>query len=247
VASNTTEDSQLLNAALPNLKERTDLETLITDGAYPSEPNDKDLRTAAVRLIQTGMRGHPPDPARFHLSDFQIDLDPQGQPTRVTCPQGQAASITRGRTSGWFARFPVAACATCPFQLDQQCRARPQQRDPRYFIDFTLPEVQVAARRRDYLVHLQADHNLRAAVEATVRSIKHPFPASHLPVRGRFRMACLMLASASFVNIRRIWKYQSEQATKETSDTAPVFSCLMAFCQNFVAQLFSAGPGLALG
>ena len=247
VDSNTTEDSQLLNAALPNLKERTDLETLITDGAYPSDTNDEDLRTAEVRLLQTGIRGHKPDPTRFSLSDFQIDLDPQGQPTRVTCPQGHAAAVTRGRTSGWFARFPVEACATCPFQVSQQCRAQPQQRDPRYCLDFTLTEARVAARRRDYLAHLQAEHNLRAAVESTVRSIKHPFRAGKLPVRGRFRLACLMIASASLVNIRRIWKYQIEQATKETSDTALVFSCLIAFCQIFVAQLFSAGPGLAFG
>ena len=247
VESNTVEDAQLLNDALPNLKARTDLETLITDGAYPSPTNDEALRLQEVRLIQTGIRGKTPDPTRFHLSDFEIDLDPSGTPTRVICPGGQAAAITPGHSSGWFARFPAETCATCPFQQNHRCRARPQQRDPRYFIDFTLPEARVAARRKDYLAQKHADHNLRAAVESTVRSLKHPFPSGKLPVRGRFRMRCLMIASASLVNIRRIWRYQIEQTTKETSDTAPVFSCLIAFCQNLVAQLFSAGPRLALG
>lgn len=241
VDSNTTEDSQFLKDALPNLKERTDLDLLITDGAYSSETNDEDLRTAEVRLLQTGMRGHKPDPTRFHLSDFQIEFDPQGQPTRVTCPQGHVALATPGRTSGWFARFPVEACATCPFQRNQQCRARPQQRDPRYCIDFTVPEARVAARRQDYRAHKYAEHNLRAAVESTVRSLKHPFPAGKLPVRGRFRMTCLMLASALVVNVRRIWRYQIQKRTEETSETTSVFSWLMAFCQHFVVQLFSTG------
>lgn len=248
VDSNTTEDSQLLNQALPNLKERTDLETLITDGAYPSPTNDEALRTAEVQLIQTGIRGKAPDPERFHLSDFQMDLDPAGQPTQVTCPGGQVAQLSRGRTSGWFARFPVEACATCPFQQNQRCRARPQKRDPRYVIDFTLPEARVAARRKDYRAEQQADHHLRPAIEATVRSLKHPFPASKLPVRGRFRVTCLLIGSASMVNVRRIWKYRlekMEKAAQETAPPAPVFLRLFTVCQHFIVQLFPAGPSPA--
>ena len=50
--------------------------------------------------------------------------------------------------------------------------------------------------------------NRRVAVDASVRSLKYPFGNSKLPVRGRFRMTCMLLASASMVNLRRIWKYQ---------------------------------------
>jgi hypothetical protein len=212
VASNNVSDSQLLQEALPDLKQRTCLETLITDGAYPSPTNDEDLRTQEVHLIQTGIRGTKPDPHRFNLTDFQFEQDPQGQPTCVTCPNGQSALITHGRTSGWFARFPAEICSTCPFQLNQRCRARPQLRDPRYFIDFTLQEFRIAQRRKDYLAQKHNEHNLRAAVEATVRSLKHPFPAGKLPVRGRFRMTCMMTSSAMLVNVRRIWRYEIEQA-----------------------------------
>jgi hypothetical protein len=238
VAPNNIEDAQLLKEALPNLKERTQLETLITDGAYPSETNDEELRQHAVHLIQTGIRGNTPDPNRFNLSDFQIDQDENGNPTEVTCPNGQSALATRGTTSGWFARFPAAVCSTCPFQLDQRCRARPQQRDLRYAMDFTLQEVRVAQRRKDYLAHKKDEHNLRAAVEATVRSIKHPFPAGKLPVRGRFRMTCLMISSAILVNVRRIWNYRTKQLTKETVETLPLFGGLFSFCKKFVSPFF---------
>jgi hypothetical protein len=40
----------------------------------------------------------------------------------------------------------------------------------------------------------------------TVR-VKHPFPASKLPVRGRFRIACRVVASALVTNAHRIQRY----------------------------------------
>ena len=237
VASNNTADSHLLQEALPNLKQRTQLETLHTDGAYPSLTNDEELHKQEVQLIQTGIRGNKPDPNRFNLTDFQFEQNPHGQPTCVTCPNGQSALVTRGKTSGWFARFPVQACSVCPFQLNQRCRARPQQRDPRYFIDFTLQEFRIAQRRKDYIAQKQNEHNLRAAVEATVRSLKHPFPAGKLPVRGKFRMTCMMISSAILVNVRRIRRYQTEK--EQSQPIQPFFSVLFAFCLKFIAHLRS--------
>jgi len=243
VASNTVADPSLLNEALPDLKQRTDLHTLVTDGGFPSETNDNDLRDLEIRLIQTGIRGTKPDPNRFNLTDFQIEQDASGHPTGVTCPNGQFALATPGKTSGWFARFPVEACSVCPFQLNQRCRAKPQKRDPRYFIDFTLPELAVALRRKDYIAQKQDEHNLRAAVEATVRSLKHPFPAGKLPVRGKFRMTCMVIASALHVNVRRIWRYQAETAKKTAQDAAALFSRLCLSCQNTLR--FLSPPSLA--
>jgi len=231
VAANTVSDPCLLNEALPALKARTNLHTLITDGGFPSETNDQDLHNLHIRLIQSGIRGTQPDPNRFNLTDFQIEQDTQGKPTCVTCPNGQTTTATPGKTTGWFARFPAEACSLCPFQLNQRCRAKPQRRDTRYFIDFTLNEFRIAQRRKDYLAQKLDPHNLRAAVEATVRSVKHPFPASTLPVRGRFRMTCMMIASAIHVNVRRIWRYQTESARKTAQNASSLFSHLLQTCQ----------------
>ena len=238
VASNNVADAQLLKEALPNLKQRTQLEILITDGAYPSPVNDEELLQQEIQLIQTGIRGNKPDPSRFNLTDFQFEQNPQGHPTCVTCPNGQSALVTRGKTSGWFARFSAEACSICPFQLNQRCRARPQLRDPRYFIDFTLQEFRIAQRRKDYLAQKQNEHNLRAAVEATVRSLKHPFPAGKLPVRGKFRMTCLMIASAILVNVRRISRYQANTKHKTALLTQPIGSAVFSLWQIVASQLF---------
>ena len=229
VAPNNTADSQMLKEALPSLTQRTDLHTLVTDGAYPSEANDIELRNHSVQLLQTGIRGKKPDPQRFNLSDFQIEQDDNGNPVRITCPHGQTTCVTHARTSGWYARFSAEICAACPFHENGRCRAKPQKRDPRYFMDFTLQDIRTAQRRKDYLAQMQSEHNLRAAVEATVRSLKHPFPAGKLPVRGRFRMTCMTIASAILVNVRRICRYQTNQALFWLFSTCKKLACATSF------------------
>jgi len=205
VAPNNVDDSQLLAEALPNLQERTDLDTLVTDGGFGGEASDQALQDAkTVTHIQTALRGAQPDPGKFSLSDFDIQQNEQGHPTRLTCPQGQTVPVTPGRTTGWQARFDPAICSACPFHLDGRCRTQLQKRDPHYLLTFTTPAMRSAKRRQEYLAHLGHSHNLRSAVEATVRSVKHPFPAGKLPVRGQFRVTCMAIASAATANVRRI-------------------------------------------
>jgi len=208
VAPNNVDDSQLLAEALPNLQERTDLETLVTDGGFGGEASDQALQEAkTVTHIQTAIRGAQPDPHKFSLSDFDIQQDETGDPTLITCPQGQTVPVTPGRTTGWQAHFDPALCSACPFQLEGHCRTQPQKRDLRYLLRFTTPEMRSAKRRKQYLAHLGYSHNLRSAVEASVRSVKHPFPAGKLPVRGQFRVTCMAIASAATANVRRIQRY----------------------------------------
>jgi len=224
VAPNNVDDSQLLADALPNLQERTDLDTLMTDGGFGGEASDKALEGQDVKLIQTAIRGPKPDSHQFHLADFDILFDPQDTPTDITCPYGQKVPITPARTTGLQARFDPEICSACPFHQEERCRAQPQKRDPRYLLAFTPKQVRAAQRRKDFLEHLDHAQNLRAAVEATVRSVKHPFRSGKLPVRGQFRVSCMMIASAIHVNVRRICRYQADQFS---------FLHFFAFCNSF--------------
>jgi hypothetical protein len=210
VAPNNIDDSQLLAEALPNLQERTDLDTLMTDGGFGGEASDAALEGLPVKLIQTAIRGPKPDSHQLHLADFEIHYDPQDTPTDITCPYGQTVPITPARTTGLQARFDPGVCSACPFHQEGHCRAQPQKRDPHYLLAFTPKQVRVAQRRKDFLEHQDHGQNLRAAIEATVRSLKHPFPAGKLPVRGQFRVTCLMIASAIHVNVRRICRFQAD-------------------------------------
>ncbi len=211
VAPNNIDDSQLLAEALPNLQERTDLDTLMTDGGFGGEASDTVLEGQAVKLIQTAIRGPKPDSHQFHLADFDILFDPQDTPSDITCPYEQKVPIIPARTTGLQARFDPEICSACPFHQEERCRAQPQKRDPRYLLAFTPKQVRAAQRRKDFLEHQDHGQNLRAAVEATVRSVKHPFRSGKLPVRGQFRVTCLMIASAIHVNVRRICRYQADQ------------------------------------
>jgi hypothetical protein len=227
VAPNTVDDGQLLAEALPNLKERTDIGTVLTDGGYGSEVSDDALQEHEVTLIQTAIRGAQPSTDKFSLSDFVIEQNKKGDPNLLTCPQGHSVPVLAGRTTGWQVRFDPSLCSTCPFQLTGRCRTKPQKRDPRYLLTFTTHEMRAAQRRKNYLAHQDHSHNLRSAVEATVRSVKHPFPAGKLPVRGQFRVTCMAIASAATTNVRRIQRYlaakikQAEAAKRLQSEAVP--------------------------
>lgn len=203
-APNNTDDPDLMIQALPNLKQRTAVETLYTDGCFGSSAADRELNQHRVELIPTGIRGSVPDPHKLGLSDFQIEQAEDARPTYLTCPGGQRAPVGVGQPTGFIAHFDPTRCQACAFSQEGRCRARPKKHDPRFALSFTQQEISLARRRQRYLENRKADKNLRAAVEATVRVLKHPFRKGKLPVRGLFRVTCMLLGSAAVVNVRRI-------------------------------------------
>lgn len=223
VAPNTTDDSQLLAEALSNLKERTDLDTMYTDGGFGGPRADPVLHQHQVELVQTAIRGREPDPEKFNLSNFEIRLNSEGKPTQVTCPQGQCvpAHTTQQRKS-FVARFEPQICQDCIFFQKALCPAQPGKRDPRLRLRFTQAEAQASERRRSSRERKKEAGNLRSAVEATVRSVKHSFPAGQLPVRGRFRVTCMVIGSAAVSNVRRIQRYL---VAKEEAEKYPEKAC----------------------
>ena len=235
VAPNNVDDTQLLDEALPELKERTDLDTLYTDGGYGSPETDDALRENNVDQIQTAIRGRKPSAEKLQLSDFEIKQTDEGKPTQITCPQGQTVNVrSSNQRKSFVAHFAQETCQTCPFS--KACPAKPGKRDPRHRLRFTQAQVNVAQRRRRSQIHLEEGRNLRAAVEATVRQVKHPFPAGKLPVRGQFRVTCMILGSAIMGNIRRIQQYKTkktEPINKETSKKGAEGTQASSFCLFF--------------
>jgi hypothetical protein len=112
VASNTTQDSALLISSVPDLKRRTGLATLYTDGGFGSPEADVVLQDQQVTLLQTGLMGKAASPEHLHLADFTITQDASGQPLTVTCPQGQTTAVQPGRRPGRFSRSVEPARCT---------------------------------------------------------------------------------------------------------------------------------------
>ena len=226
---NNVDDPHLLIAALPNLAQRTDLKQLYTDGGYGSPEADQALRAHRVEQIQTAIRGTCLNPDKLHLSAYVIQQDEQGEPTQITCPQGHTVAVQPRSPAhkSFMARFDPAICDQCPFHQEDRCRILWRKKCARWQMDFTQPEVDAAVRRRRCQENQQAGHNLRAAVEAAVRCLKHPFPAGKLPVRGLFRVRSMLIGSAAMVNIRRITRYQQAKKYFE----AEIGGLESAFCR----------------
>jgi len=191
-----------------------------TDGAYNSEDVDELMRDLKVEHHQTAIRGGAPSPERVGLADFIIDTDEQGHPEQLTCPGGQTTIVEPGRKPGRFIlRFDAEQCADCP--LRGRCTVSPKEPSSKAVLYVEQRQVDVALKRQRLLTMQQSGENLRSAVEATVRSVKHPFRGK-LPVRGKFRMASMLLASALMVNVRRIHAHGMRKQV-ENQQLSPVF------------------------
>jgi len=216
VASNTTDDAQLLVEALPDLKQRTDRDNLYTDGGHVSPQSDQVMNDHQVSHIQTTIWGRPPSPEKLHLSDFEIKQTDTGKPVQITCPTGQHVPVRMGgKRIGYVASYEAAHCQACVFHKTGQYPTRPGKRDPSFRLYFSQSQAHVSQRRRRNKEHQKEGRNIRAAVEATVREVKHPFPAGKLPVRGGFRVTCMIFGSATMTNVRRIKHYLLAQKEQE--------------------------------
>lgn len=236
VAPNNVDDADLLIQAIPDLKQRTGLETLHVDGGYGSPAADDQLNEHQIQLIQTGIRGKAPAADKLNLSQFLFTTTDKGKPLTITCPNGQEIPVEPGRTTGYLARFDPQICQTCPFGLQNHCRATPSKRDPAFKLSFTQKEVNWARRRHRSEISHQPGKNPRAAIEAMVRAVKHPFPAGKLPVRGLFRVTCLVVSSAAMSNLRSILHFL-QRKTAQDPPTLPQMDAAEAAFSSFWGSL----------
>jgi hypothetical protein len=82
-----------------------------------------------------------------------------------------------------------------------------QKKMPVRNLHFTLLQFSSAKRRQQVRTFTKSERNLRAAIEATCRALKCRFPKGRFPVRGKFRMSCMLVGSAIFNNVRRINRF----------------------------------------
>lgn len=204
IAPNNTDDAIMLAERLPDLKQRTGVEAMHTDGGYNS-PDQVDplLRQHQVELVQSAIRGRQPDPAKLNLDDYTWDLDQDDQPLALVAPTGQRAEVQPGRTPNRFiARFEPSPATT------EAAAAKPP---PPPVLYFSRSQLELALRRQRSKQERASGRNLRAAVEATIGALKRPFANDKLPVRGLFRVSSMLIGSALMVNLRRIHRYQTSR------------------------------------
>jgi hypothetical protein len=237
VEPNATDDGQMMAEALPELEERTDVEEMYTDGGYNGEAVDAALEAHPVEHIQTAMRGGAPDPDRLHLADFTVTTDANGEPLRIVCPNGVETEVRPGRSPERFiARFPYKTCDSCP--LADQCPTQPRKRKRRgRALYFSRQNLKVAQRRQALAQHRDTAKHLRPAVEATVRSVKHPFRQGKLPVRGKPRVSMMIVGSAAMCNVRRLWRFTMQKKQAEIAQMKEEIGLLSASFSRFARRM----------
>jgi Transposase DDE domain/Transposase domain (DUF772) len=241
---NTTDDAVMLDDAVPNLVERMDVDEVYTDGGFNSPEVDKTLQANRIEQFQTAIRGNKSSEHRLSVSEFVFTRDEHGQPQQIWCPQGQEVEVQPARKQGRFtALFDPEICQTCP--LFAKCPTKPLHRKPKRVLRFDQQQVNVAHRHANRRQAKASGRNLRSAVEATVRSLKHPFGNGKLPVRGKRRMSMMIIASATMTNVRRIWRYEVAEKTPQNGQTTgkttfkQAFDGIVNVCSTFWASIFT--------
>jgi len=231
-APNLTEDTTLLEEALPGLKARTGVHTLHNDAGFCGPDVDELLRELEVEQVPTALRGRAPDPNRTGLADCDLHLEADGRPVKLVCPHGYAADVMPGRKEGRFsARLTDAACPECRFSKHHAG----SKSNTSTCMRFSQVELGRALRRQRMRAYHLGKKSLRAAVEATVGALKRPFNNDKVPVRGSIRLGQMMIASAVMVNIRRIQRYRlaiakdKRSADKGQTDGSPSGASFLSF------------------
>jgi hypothetical protein len=240
VDSNFTDDEALVVEAVPELKARTALAVLWTDGGYNGSAAARVMRKNKIVHIPTNVRGGPPATDRLGRDSFSWEIDEEGAPVTVGCPGGQLVEVRAGRKAGkHLADFDATRCQAC--SLAEECPTDPKKLRPARVLHVTTSQVRVAQLRQRAAWARKAGNNRRAAVESTVRSLTHPFggQAGKLPVRGKSRVTQMIICSALMVNLRRIWRHERELAKQKGHD---LFS-LLSLCWLRQRSWFRAQAG----
>ena len=248
VAPNVTDDEVLLVAALPELVARTDLDDLHLDGGFNGPAADRTARLLGVTLHHTAMRGGQPGPLAQWLAHLTWVRDAQNQPVAVSTPEGQRLDLQPGRTAGRYIIQVSQHLVDAAPAAWQALPVRWRKRAAGYALYLQERQIAVAENRQRVQHQQQADKQLRPAVEATVRSVKHPFAGDQAPVRGSIRLGLMLTASSAMTNIRRLWRYERDQAARPAASQRPgestvagrVFNYLRRWCYTCLSGPFQA-------
>lgn len=227
VKANNVDDSEAFGTRVSEKPDRYEkLEELHVDGAYGSESNDRLCEKLDIDMIQTAIRGRPPDVRMKMVRRDESQFE-------VSCPnQTVSSEPTRTRQK---AVFDSSICEGCP--LVESCPTQNQQQGYVYYFEEDDVRRSQRLHRRDTLPEKR--QTLRPNVEATVkefyRNLNHK---GKLRVKGQFKTVIFALCTAIGINLERIHRFLLDKnegddplkALKQSMKSIGLF--LMKFAQN---------------
>jgi hypothetical protein len=208
--NNTTDETILINQ-ISNLKERTGLDQLITDGGFSGEKAESACQQESVTLIPTEVKGRKLGEDEIALAQFKVEANQV-----ITCPAGQAPldQTYQPEKEHHIVHFATAICSACPQR--ENCLARPGKR----FFSLIYNDRQLLLSRRRQQLGEESYRilcNYRPAVEGTVSQFKRKTRNGKLRIRMTNRIHNAVILMAIGINFRRLlayyWKTPSGLAT----------------------------------
>jgi hypothetical protein len=221
--TNNTTDETIVIKRIPDLKERTGLDQLITDGGFSGEKAERACQQESVTLIPTEVKGRKLAEDEISLAQFQIEANQV-----ITCPAGQAPldQTYKPEKEHHIVHFATAVCSACSQR--ENCLACPGKR----FFSLIYNDRQLLlSRRREQLgeENYRILCNLRPAVEGTVSQFKRKTRNGKLRIRltSRIRNAVIMMAIG--INFGRLLAYYRKNQAGLANLLASFILLLMCF------------------
>jgi hypothetical protein len=200
--ANNQDDAKVLNKNLEEIKEETDVEIIINDGAFVSRELTETCKELAIVQIATAIRGKEMSDDKLTSEDFiraeegLIDACPAGNR-----PEEQTFNKTDNTLT---AKFDVKVCNQC--ELKERCMAYKSEKQSKIEIDSHrefLDKRQKELGSEEY----QTLAKLRPSVEATVSRIKPKYLKGRILLRGLKKVCQRMILKAVGVNFKRYFAW----------------------------------------
>ncbi|MGI9863111.1 transposase, partial [Moorella naiadis] len=216
LAKNSKADVEMAAERLPEIKERTGLTDLYTDGGfYGEDTHRKAEEELGVKMHYTNLTGRKPAADKIPLTDFSIE----NHKKILACPQGQPPTHTffdepKGKITAW---FDPQTCRECP--RHEQCPVKIQKK--KALLQFNQSALLAAETRKELASGECRRQNTskRVAIEGTVSAIKRGRGATKLAVRGQVKSALVMglkCIAHNFQQLKSWFKIKAKEA-KEIS------------------------------
>jgi len=243
VFTNNTADETILTKRIPQIKDRTGVDKLITDGGYSGEKAESACQQESVTLIPTEVKGRKLAEDEIALAQFQIVANQV-----ITCPAGYSPlnQIYNPEKDHHIVHFATTLCSVCSQR--EKCLVHSGKR----FFSLIYNDRQLLLSRRrqqlgeeDYRVLC----NLRPAVEGTVSQFKRKTHKGKLRIRliNRIRNSTILMAIG--INFRRVLGYYRKNPSRLATLLASsilLLMCLVLKTSNLVKKpsFFSVKPVL---
>ena len=202
---NTYSDSRFLKDSLERNGYSEESSTLVADGAYFSEDNQRQADKQNVRLVPTAITG-------TDVPDIYADYKLNDAGNRVVeCPAGYAPKSSSCSTNGnghIYASFPKEQCLNCPHK--DECRVKEHKKVCSITIS-AKGQFRAQVKREMKTEEYRQLARIRNGVETVPSIQRRVYQADRMSVRGcipsRFFFGCKVAA----LNVRKLITFRKDR------------------------------------